>query len=137
MLELFTKKSKGFTLIELLVVIAIIAILAVIVLIALNNARTKARDSRAQSDVRSIVPALEMYNDDAANGHYPIAASFADMWTALAGPPAYVTGAVPSPPSGTYTYNYCANQDGSLFKLWASGCSDANVCKVLGDATAC
>ncbi len=56
--------AKGFTLIELLVVIAIIGILASIVLASLNGARSKARDTRRQSDIITIAKALELYNLD-------------------------------------------------------------------------
>jgi type II secretion system protein G len=62
-------KQKGFTLIELLVVISIIGLLASIVLVALNGARVKARDTKRMADLRQIVTALELYNND--NGYYP------------------------------------------------------------------
>ena len=58
------KKGKGFTLIELLVVIAIIGILASIVLVSLNTARSKARDTRRQADLRQVSIAAEMFYDD-------------------------------------------------------------------------
>ncbi|PJE59619.1 MAG: hypothetical protein COU85_02640 [Candidatus Portnoybacteria bacterium CG10_big_fil_rev_8_21_14_0_10_44_7] len=57
------KKNRGFTLIELLVVIAIIGLLASIVLVSLNSARTRARDAKAQSDLRQIATAMELYYD--------------------------------------------------------------------------
>ena len=62
------KNKKGFTLIELLVVIAIIGLLASIVLVSLNSARAKARDSKAQGDLRQIAIAMELYYD--ANSAY-------------------------------------------------------------------
>lgn len=62
------KNQKGFTLIELLVVVAIIGLLASIVLVSLNSARKKARDSKAQGDLRQIAIAMEMYYD--ANSAY-------------------------------------------------------------------
>jgi prepilin-type N-terminal cleavage/methylation domain-containing protein len=59
-------KNKGFTLIELLVVIAIIGLLAAIVLVSLNSARGKARDAKAQGDLRQIATAMEMYYDSSS-----------------------------------------------------------------------
>lgn len=74
MLKIFSKKwagEKGFTLIELLVVIAIIGVLASIVLASLNNARTKARDTRRITDIKQIQLALELYFDGFGAGKYP------------------------------------------------------------------
>jgi type II secretion system protein G len=64
------QKIKGFTLVELLVVIAIIGLLASIVLVSLNNARTKARDTKRLSDLRQVAIALELYYDN-NNNSYP------------------------------------------------------------------
>ncbi len=61
--------KKGFTLIELLVVIAIIGVLATVVLASLNNARTKAGDTRSLARIRALSQVLEMYHID--HGHYP------------------------------------------------------------------
>lgn len=63
------KKSKGFTLIELLVVIAIIGLLASIILVSLSTSRTKARDARAQGDLKQIINAMALYYD-ANNAYY-------------------------------------------------------------------
>ncbi|HET8581476.1 MAG TPA: prepilin-type N-terminal cleavage/methylation domain-containing protein [Candidatus Paceibacterota bacterium] len=63
--------SRGFTLIELLVVIAIIGILSAVVLTSLNSARTKARDARRESDMKSVQLALELEYDK--SGGYPTA----------------------------------------------------------------
>lgn len=53
--------KKGFTLIELLVVIAIIGLLSTLAVVSLNNARTKSRDARRQSDLKQISTAMELY----------------------------------------------------------------------------
>lgn len=61
--------KKGFTLIELLVVIAIIGILSSAVLASLNSARTKARISSAQAQLKEINKAIAFLIDD--TGLYP------------------------------------------------------------------
>jgi type II secretion system protein G len=60
---------KAFTLIELLIVVAIIAILAAIAVPNFLEAQTRAKISRAKSDLRSITTALEAYAVD--NNVYP------------------------------------------------------------------
>ncbi len=67
--------QKGFTLIELLVVIAIIGLLSTLAVVSLNNARTKARDAKRASDIKSIQTALELYYVD--NDIYPAGTALA------------------------------------------------------------
>ena len=55
------KNQKGFTLIELLVVIAIIGILAAIEIPQFAEYKTRAFDSRAQTDLRNGLTAEEAY----------------------------------------------------------------------------
>lgn len=62
-------RQKGFTLIELLVVISIIGLLSSVVLVALNNSRTKARDTKRRADLKQLAAALEIYYSD--NNGYP------------------------------------------------------------------
>lgn len=97
------KNQQGFTLIELLVVIAIIGILSTLAVISLNNARQKAKDAKAVSDIKSIQTALELYYNDF--NAYP-----ADDGDKL--PTSIATGTqvymqqVPNDPSGVrYTYH--------------------------------
>jgi prepilin-type N-terminal cleavage/methylation domain-containing protein len=55
---------SAFTLIELLIVVAIIAILAAIAVPNFLEAQTRAKVSRVQADLRSLVTALESYRVD-------------------------------------------------------------------------
>ena len=55
---------RGFTLIELLIVVAIISILAGIALPNFLEAQTRAKVSRAHSDLRTVATALEAYAVD-------------------------------------------------------------------------
>lgn len=64
------KLKLGFTLIELLIVVAIIAILAAIAVPNFLEAQVRAKASRAKSDLRSAITALESYMVD--NNKYPI-----------------------------------------------------------------
>ena len=55
---------RGFTLIELLVVIAIIGILTTIITFSITNLRTKSRDTKRITDIKSIQLSLENYYRD-------------------------------------------------------------------------
>lgn len=57
-------RKSGFTLIELLVVVSIIAILSAIGLVTFSSVLKQGRDSKRQSDLRSIQSALEQYYAD-------------------------------------------------------------------------
>jgi len=59
------RQEKGFTLIELLVVVAIIGILAAIAIPQFAEYKTRAFNSRAQSDLRNGLTAEEAYFVDA------------------------------------------------------------------------
>lgn len=66
--------KKAFTLIELLIVVAIIAILAAIAVPNFLEAQTRAKVSRAKTDMRSLATGLEAYYVD--NNSYPWCNSF-------------------------------------------------------------
>ncbi len=93
-------KLKAFTLIELLVSVAIIAILAAIALPNFLEAQTRAKVSRAKTDLRTISVGVEMYRID--NNRYPPDAQFnvmpyLDRLRRLTTPISYMT-SVPADP---------------------------------------
>jgi prepilin-type N-terminal cleavage/methylation domain-containing protein len=65
--------KRGFTLVELLVVVSIISLLSSIVLSGLSVARSKARDTKAIAEIKSIQQALELYR--ATTGSFPATAN--------------------------------------------------------------
>jgi prepilin-type N-terminal cleavage/methylation domain-containing protein len=61
--------GRGFTLIELLIVVAIIAVLAGIAVVNFLEAQTRSKVARAQSDLRTVATAIELYRTD--HNSYP------------------------------------------------------------------
>jgi type II secretion system protein G len=92
------ERKGGFTLIELLIVVAIIAILAAIAVPNLLEAQTRSKVSRAKSDERCLVLAVECYRLD--NNRYPPHRDTAQDTTLLTTPIAYLT-ALPTDPFNT------------------------------------
>jgi prepilin-type N-terminal cleavage/methylation domain-containing protein len=70
------RKQGAFTLIELLIVVAIIAILAAIAVPNFLEAQTRAKVSRAKSDMRTLATALESYYVD--NNNYVPSSTVSD-----------------------------------------------------------
>jgi general secretion pathway protein G len=64
-------RSSGFTLIEIMVVVVILAVLGALVVPKILENVDKARVTRAQSDIRAIETALDLYRLD--NFKYPTA----------------------------------------------------------------
>ena len=104
-------KKKGFTLIELLVVVAIVGVLSSVVLASLSSARSKGRDAKRISEMKSLQNAIELAK--ASGAQLPQSYNYAS--SALAGllVPTYIS-VFPSdpqisalPPSFLPTYYYC------------------------------
>lgn len=104
--------KKGFTLIELLISISIIAILSAIGLVTYSVVLKQGRDSKRQSDLRSIQSALEQY--------YAKQFSYPSVLTALFSG-GYIN-TVPTDPinSGTYTYIYVYTPSSLSYCLYAN-----------------
>jgi prepilin-type N-terminal cleavage/methylation domain-containing protein/prepilin-type processing-associated H-X9-DG protein len=109
-LSVVRRDRSGFTLIELLVVIAIIAILAAILFPVFAQAREKARQATCTSNLKQIVTAIMMYEQDYDEVMMPGAAPFAfnRLWYDLAQP--YIRMNVQRTP-GAATYNF----DGTVY----------------------
>ena len=126
MIERLSKRVRqengqgGFTLIELLVVIVIIGILLAIAVPSYLNFRTRANDSKAQSNVRAAVPAVETYFSD--NNTY--------VGMTLATLQAIDAGVSPTLDVGTVTaVTYCIDDDsvaGSEFSKAGPGAAIAS-----------
>jgi prepilin-type N-terminal cleavage/methylation domain-containing protein len=60
-------KQSGFTLIELLIVIAIVGTLSTIIIASLNSAREKGKIAAIKSNLRNMVPQMELSYSDVGN----------------------------------------------------------------------
>lgn len=98
-------KSRGFTLVELLITISIISILSAVGLVVYSSVMKQGRDSKRQSDLRSIQSALEQYYAD--NFSYPVQVlpSLGGSGSISAGGKTYLN-AVPTDPTGKPEYFY-------------------------------
>lgn len=113
--------KKGFTLIELLIVIAIVGILTALITTNLQGARSRARDTRRKSDLRTIEQSIRLYYNDAKQ--FPESDEFYQItgttWggTFAVGDTIYI-GSLPTDPSSSSTsvinYQYYSPSDDSF-----------------------
>lgn len=59
-----SKNKNGFTIVELLIVIVVIAILASVTVVTFNGTQQRATFSKYQTELKSIVKALELYKTE-------------------------------------------------------------------------
>src|SRR5271168_2754776 len=124
--ESMRKRQHGFTLIEIMVVVVILAVLGALVVPKILENVDKARVTRAQSDIRAIQTALDLYRLD--NFKYP---TTEQGLQALVKQPADPTitnyrsggylGSLPKDPwTGPYTY-VSPGSDGREFEITSYG----------------
>lgn len=120
-----TVPRRGFTLIELLVVIAIIAILAAILFPVFAKAREKARQATCQSNMRQLLLAIQVYQQDKDN-YFPPAK---EVWSVVNFPPNSLQ--CPTYGKGRNGYGYVRWLGGNM--LGQSGMPVAANCVVFAD----
>lgn len=114
-------KQKAFTLIELLVVIAIIGILATLAVVALQQARSRARDSKRVADMKQVHTALELFFNE--NSRYPSSEEWeSGVITSSASGEILMhkIPAAPTPADGACSnsgYQYTPSSDGSSYQI--------------------
>lgn len=113
--------KNGFTLIELLITITIIVILAAIGIISYQSVLKSGRDSKRQSDLRSIQSALEQYHAD--EGYFPNPITSDPDGSSLSGPFGRIyLNQIPKDPNGSdylYQPNSCASGECISYCLYA------------------
>ncbi len=113
------RKEKGFTLVELMIVIIILAVLTAIAIPSYMVLRDRARRAAAQSELKNIATAMEMYNAD--EDTYPDT-GFAALILALEGG-GYMD---PVPTTDQWDTPYVYTFDGTDYTLESYGSDGAD-----------
>lgn len=120
------KSACGFTLIELLISISIIAVLSAIGMVTYSVVLKQGRDSKRQSDLRSVQSVLEQYYADKFS--YPRVGSSCSSGT-------LTFGCVLKDPTGSKTYINTVPNDSNIATPYAyiPFKSDGTLCNVVGN----
>jgi len=65
-------RKRGFTMVEVIIVVAIIAVLASIIIPKMTGARDKAKLENCKANMRHLVTAVSLYNNDHNNAMPPV-----------------------------------------------------------------
>lgn len=76
--SILAQQGDGFTLIELLTVISVISFMASVILVPVNNARQRAKETRARADIQNIYKGFAIYRID--NGDTFNSVPWDDCW---------------------------------------------------------
>jgi len=116
---------SAFTLIELLLVLVILGILAAVIVPKFAGRPEQARKSRAQTDVKNIETALDMFETD--NGRFPSAEEGLQALITQPGSLSnwhgpYLKGVGAKDPWGNpYVYRYPGTQNANGYDLYSTG----------------
>lgn len=102
--------KRGFTLIEVLIVVSIIGLLASVVLVGLGGVRSRGKDARRVTDLKSLQNGLELY--------YAKIQSYPDNLDALKTANIGIT-KLPSDPDASKSYKYSRCDSGLSYVLGA------------------
>lgn len=112
-------KKQAFSLIELLIVITIIGILAVALLPTITQGPSRARDVQRITAITDIALALELYYQD--RNSYPAQAAAGNITAVGTSLNSYFdSGAIPTPPNTSETYQYKSCNSGQGYIVWAT-----------------
>lgn len=122
------KHKRGFTIVEIMIVVVVIGILASIAVVTFRGSPERAEFTRALSDMKHINDAITVYR--AQKGTYPAGNNACqDVATSPTPPdttpplsaslvPAYLDAMLVPPSNKTaFKYQYCADVNGSNYKL--------------------
>jgi general secretion pathway protein G len=121
------RKQRGFTLIEIMVVVVILSVLGALVVPQIIDKVDIAKVRRAQSDIRAIETALDLYKLDTfkypttEQGLQALVKQPADPTITNYAPSGYIKGGVPKDPWGNYYQYVSPGTDGRDYEIITYG----------------